>query len=89
MNDIFNNMNQAMDQFFSHPAFKTPSVAYCDYIAHIISKELKANDAERLLSSVGRIQFDVDDDGAYRSTKKTVLVEDRNGKKYKITVEEA
>ena len=66
-------------------------LAYCDYIAHLIQKNLKANDAtqEKLLSSVGNINFDLKPDGSYGSTKKTIQVEDRYGKKYLITVEEA
>ena len=59
-------------------------------IAHLISKNLKAVDttSEKLLSSVSRPQYDVDEDGLFRSSKKTVEVEDRFGKKYRVTVEE-
>jgi hypothetical protein len=66
------------------------ALAYCDYIAYLIQKELKAvdNNDQRLLSSVGRARMDLDASGALASTKKTIEVEDRQGKKYKITVEE-
>jgi hypothetical protein len=66
-------------------------MAYCDYIAHLIQGSLKAEDTreESLLSSVGRSRLDLDSYGSLASTKKTIEVEDRNGKKYKITVEEA
>ena len=66
-------------------------MAYCDYIAHLISKNIKAVDttSEKLLSSVSHPQYDVGEDGLFRSSKKTVEVEDRFGKKYRITVEEA
>ena len=66
------------------------ALAYCDYIAYLIQKELKTVDCneQRLLSSVGRARLDLDASGALASTKKTIEVEDRQGKKYKITVEE-
>jgi len=73
-------------------AVKTASmVAYCDYIAHLIQESLKVEDSnnERLLASVGRMKLDLTETGSFKSTKKTIEVEDRHGKKYKITVEEA
>ena len=83
----FDTMNTIVNQFFDN--LPKSYVAYCDYIAHTISKELKANDTERLLSSVSRPQYDVTPEGAFASTKKTIMVSDRFGKQYKITVEEA
>ena len=64
---------------------------YCDYIASIISKELKYVDSRdaNMLSSVSKMQYDLNEDGSFRSTTKTILVEDINGNRYKITVEEA
>jgi hypothetical protein len=64
---------------------------YCDYIASLISKELKFLDSKdhNMLISVGKMQYDLDESGAFRSTTKIVMVEDINGNKYKITVEEA
>ena len=64
---------------------------YCDYIAGLISKELKFLDSKdmRMITSVGKMQYDLDESGAFRSTTKTILIEDMNGNKYKITVEEA
>jgi hypothetical protein len=41
-----------------------------------------------MLSSVGMIKSDNDPSGSFASTKKTIMVEDRNGKQYKITIEE-
>jgi hypothetical protein len=66
-------------------------LAYCDYIANLVSTNLKAEDVKdkSLLASVGRMKYDLDANGAFRSTTKTVMVEDRNGKQYIITVEEA
>ena len=84
--DQFKSMDEIVNKFFAQPAFA--KLAYCDYIAHTISKELKAVDTEKLLSSVGRPEFDLTETGAFRSTAKTIYVEDRYGKKYKITVEE-
>ena len=83
----FDTMDEIVNKFFAQPAFA--KLAYCDYIAHTISKELKANDTERLLSSVSRPQYDVTPEGAFASTKKTIMVSDRFGKNYRITVEEA
>ena len=82
----FDTMDTIVNKFFAQSAFA--SLAYCDYIAHTISKELKANDTERLLSSVSRPKYDVTPDGKFASTKKTIEVEDRFGKKYRVTVEE-
>ena len=85
----FQTMDEIVNQFFSHPAFKTKGViAYCDYIAGLITKNLKANDEERLLSSVSKPKYDLTEDGSFKSTKKTIEVEDRFGKKYLVTVEE-
>lgn len=82
----FKTMDNVIRVFFDK--LPKPYIAYCDYIAKVISKELKANDSEKLLSSVGSPKFDLDGNGAFRSTKKTIDVEDRYGKKYRITVEE-
>lgn len=87
MSHAFDTMNNIVTQFFDN--LPKSYVAYCDYIASTISKELKANDHERLLASVGRPQLDLSPEGSFRSTKKTIKVEDRFGKKYRITVEEA
>ena len=42
-----------------------------------------------LLDNIGITQFDVDADGTFKSTKKTIEVKDIAGKKYTITIEEA
>ena len=66
-------------------------MAYSDYIAELISKEMKSEDDKymRLLSSVSRPLYDLGPQGQFQSTKKVINVEDRYGKKYTITVEEA
>lgn len=65
-------------------------LAYCDYIAWLISTELKTLDTagQKLLSSVGRVQFDLGHYDEFLSTTKTVDVEDRYGKQYRITIQE-
>jgi hypothetical protein len=83
----FETMDAIVNKFFAQPAFAR--IAYCDYIAYTISKELKANDSEKLLSSVGRPQYDLTPEGSFASTKKVIMVEDRFGKQYRVTVEEA
>jgi hypothetical protein len=81
MTDGFNTMIKMAVQ-------SAVKLAYCDYIAQTIQKNIKANDTEKFISSVGRVQFDLDENGSFRSTKKKIQVEDRQGKKYLITVEE-
>ena len=85
----FQTMDSLVKNFFESPTFVKPKLAYCDYIAHTIVNNLKANDTKKLLSSVGKPQYDLDQDGAFASTMKIIYVEDRNGKRYCITVEEA
>ena len=82
----FDTMNTIVNQFFDN--LPKSYVVYCDYIAHTIVNNLKANDTERLLSSVSKPQYDLTQSGAFASTKKTIDVEDRNGRKYRVTVEE-
>lgn len=79
-------MDAVVNKFFAQPAFSR--LAYCDYIAYTISKELKVNDAEKLLASVSRPKYDLTPEGGFASTKKVIEVEDRFGTKYRITVEE-
>lgn len=69
---------------------KPVRLAYCDYIAHLISSELKTLDTagQRLLASVGRVQFDLGFHDEFISTTKTIDVEDRYGKQYRITIQE-
>ena len=81
----FDTMDTIVSKFFNN--LPKSYLVYCDYIANTISKELKANDTEKLLSSVSKPQYDLTASGAFASTKKTILVEDRNGTKYRVTVE--
>jgi len=67
-----------------------PIIAYCDYIAHLISMEIKNADNSymRLLEKAGRAFYDLGREGEFASTKKTLFITDVYGKKYRITVEE-
>ena len=64
--------------------------AYCDYIAHLIKKNL--SDADKrdkvLLDSIGSVRFDFDEEGQMLSTTKFISVIDINGKTYTITIAE-
>ena len=73
----------------SFHAFKPVSLAYCDYIADRIRTSLENDDPARLIARVGRVHWDLDPEGGWLvSTKKTMHVTDRNGKSYRVTVEE-
>jgi len=67
-----------------------PITAYCDYIAWLISTELKAADTklEKLLASVGKIHSHFGPTGQFLSTTKTIDIEDRFGKSYRIIIKE-
>jgi len=64
---------------------------YCDFIADRIKKALLASMTDFnepvQIEGVGKIQWDLDEGGAFRSTKKTIDLM-INGVGYKVTVEE-
>jgi hypothetical protein len=63
---------------------------YCDYIAHLISTNILANDVddERILKMVSHMKYDLHPQEGYMlSTKRVMTVVDKNSKRYKITVE--
>jgi len=62
-------------------------LAYCDYIASIIKKNLLPNDTERLIDEVGKIQYNFGPAGEFDTTK-TIDVLDMQGKMYRITIQE-
>jgi hypothetical protein len=64
-------------------------LAYCDYIATVVRRTMLVADDQSLIDVVSGIHLDLDKDGAFVSTKKTIDVTDMNGRKYLITVEEA
>jgi hypothetical protein len=66
-------------------------LAYCDYIAKVINESLKKDSAmigASYVDSVGKINYDLGPKGEFMSTKKTMSVIDKNGKSYRVTVEE-
>lgn len=64
-------------------------LAYCDYIATVVRRTMLVADDQSLIDVVSSIHLDLNKDGAFVSTKKTIDVTDMNGRKYLITVEEA
>lgn len=69
------------------------NLKYCDYIADRV-KTLLTNDVRdncySHIDNVGRVKMDLHPEGGYFvSTKKTLEVIDKNGTKYKVTIEEA
>lgn len=65
-------------------------LVYCDFIADFIKKTLPSAEmyGESFTKSVGPVKLDLNVDGVFLSTKKTIEVEDNNGTKYRVTVEE-
>jgi|GEM_PF-852988 len=67
--------------------------AYCDFIADRIHRALQSSVATAehgaLLTATTRVRSDLHPQGGYLlTTKKTILVADRNGRAYRVTVEE-
>lgn len=58
---------------------------YCDYIAHLC-REALSKDPDWLLSHVGKIEWDLDEEGLLKSTTKLIRLQDNNGQKYVITI---
>lgn len=66
-------------------------MAYCDYIADRVSRYLTRDmeDNDTLVMAVSKPQLDLHPtEGYFVSTKKTIEVQDTNGKIYLVTVEE-
>ena len=66
-------------------------LVYCDYIADRVSRFLTRDmeDNDTLIMGVGKPKLDLHPtEGYFLSTKKTIEVQDTNGKKYLVTVEE-
>ena len=68
--------------------FKMLKPAYCDRIAHAIREELVKSDPLGIIGLVGPIEWDLNAEGSFMSTKKTMEVTDMNGKTYTVTIEE-
>ena len=67
---------------------KSFKLSYCDYIANIVQKSLMQFDQENLFDQVGRIKMDLDLDGIFQSTVKTIDIVDMQGKAYRVTIQE-
>lgn len=66
-------------------------LAYCDYIAKVVNDSLKRdsqNVGVSYVDSVGKVNFDLGQNGEFLSTRKTMSVIDTSGKAYRITIEE-
>ena len=65
-------------------------LAYCDYMAKVIHDSLKKDSHVygSFVDSVGKVNWDLGKNGEFLTTKKTMTVVDRNGKNYRIIVEE-
>lgn len=66
-------------------------LAYCDYIAKVISEAMKKDSTRNVhtyIDNVGKTHWDLDEKGRFLSTKKTMSVIDKNGKAYRVTIEE-
>jgi hypothetical protein len=65
-------------------------LVYCDYIADKVVKTLRTDSysEDSLLHFVSHAQLDLDEQGIFQSTKKVVDVQDKNGVRYRVTVEE-
>ena len=66
-------------------------LAYCDYIASRIQSRIKGDILldDPYVSKVEHVKMDLHPtEGYLLSTKKTIEIIDKNGKKYRVTVEE-
>lgn len=67
-------------------------IAYCDFIADRIRKGLLNTLNDSLepvrLKEIGKVEWDLDNDGSFKSSKKTMYLWDAYGKEYRVTVEE-
>ena len=64
------------------------NLAYCDKIADVVRKALLKYDPDNIIGLIQPIQWDLDKNGAFMSTKKTIEMSDMNGKEYVITIAE-
>jgi hypothetical protein len=61
-------------------------LSYCDYISAAIKIALLDDQHSKLIEKVGPIQWDLAPAGYLVSTKKTIELQDRFGKKYTIVI---
>ena len=61
-------------------------IAFCDKAMHTIGAALEKDE---YFPMVAHTKFVLNEDGSFRSTRKTRYFTDFNGKRYKVIVEEA
>ena len=64
------------------------NLAYCDKIADVVRKALLKYDPDGIIGLIDPIKMELDKNGAFKTTKKTIDLCDMNAKKYRITIEE-
>jgi hypothetical protein len=70
----------------SAPALK---LVYCDYIADVALRAFRSDkDPAKIIDQVGPVRSDLHPEGYLLSLKKTIQVVDRNGRAYRVTIEE-
>ena len=65
--------------------------AYCDYLLHLFKKSIhenKTNKDSPIDFEIKKTSFDLNENGAFVSTKKKMFLTDKNGLNYLITIEE-
>lgn len=65
-------------------------LAYCDYIGFRVHKFLDevTRGIDTYLAKVDKVEWDLDEDGSFVSTTKTMVITDHAGKQYRLTIEE-
>ena len=82
---MINQVNEMLERKWSVP------MAYCDAIAYVLRKAMVSDTSSPLsyIKNVSGVQLDLHEEHGYMlSTAKSIVVEDKNGKHYKVTVEE-
>jgi hypothetical protein len=74
---------QQLDQMY----LSTTTPVYTDKIADTIKNALNGPDPDKLIVGCGSIKFDLNPDGSFASTTKTLFATDYLRRIYKITVE--
>ena len=68
------------------------NLSYCDYIAHTIIKpalDIDNNSNQGMLTEVSQVKMDLCKKAGYMlSTTKTIMLTDKNGREYRVTIED-
>jgi hypothetical protein len=85
-------MESEFRKFMDHlvPSFETLPLPIPGYIAKCIAVALNnpANDPEDLIRGAGRVRFDLNNDGSYKTATKRITVQDKSGVFYEVTVKQ-